>query len=153
MKSEISLPSVMKGDRMAKKILIDTNIMLDFAIEGRPGHDAAEQLIDRVGRGCADAYVCATSLKDIYYVLVRHMGEADARAYVRALIESFYLCSVDHGICKEAVMCDEADFEDAIVRICAEHVPVDYIISRNEGAFEHSHIKRFSAAQYVYEQR
>lgn len=46
---------------------------------------------------------------------------------------------------------NEPDFEDGLIRACAEHVGVDYIISRDEAAFAKSPIKRLSPRQYLDE--
>ena len=46
-------------------------------------------------------------------------------------------------------MSDEPDFEDGIVRACAERWKADYIISRDEKAYANSHIKRVTAEEYL----
>lgn len=44
---------------------------------------------------------------------------------------------------------DEPDFEDGIIRACAEAAGADFIISRDERAFARSPIKRMSAQEYI----
>ena len=58
------------------------------------------------------AYVCATSLKDLYYILSKAMGEKDARTYIKAVMDDFIICSVDYALCRQAADSDEPDFEE-----------------------------------------
>ncbi|WP_165054584.1 MULTISPECIES: PIN domain-containing protein [unclassified Adlercreutzia] len=134
---------------MSDRLLIDTNVMLDLAMARHPNFDAAAAIAEAVADYEVSACVCATSLKDLYYVLTKHMGEADARLYVQAVMEDFDVCPVDLVTCRTAITSNEPDFEDGIVRACAETAQVDFIISRDEKAFARSRIKRLSAQEYV----
>ena len=52
------------------------------------------------------AYVCATSLKDLYYILSKAMGEKDARTYIKAVMDDFIICSVDYALSRQAADSD-----------------------------------------------
>lgn len=134
---------------MHDKLMLDTNIVLDMAMRDRPDHYAALELLDEIEMKEATACLCATSLKDIYYVLTKYMGERDARQYVRALLAVIELYPVDAQICYQALCSNEPDFEDGIVRACAENAKATYLISRDSSAFEVSPIKRMSAEGYL----
>lgn len=134
---------------MNRKLLLDTNILLDAAMSERPGRPFAMVLFDEMAFGKAKGYIGALSLKDVYYVLTKYAGEAAAREYVEAAMDAFEIVGVDDSICRIAVSSNEPDFEDGLVRACAENIPVDFIISRDEAAFLKSPIKRLSAQDYV----
>lgn len=134
---------------MTNQLLLDTNILLDAAIGDRLGHRDALALYELCRQGKAYAGVCATSLKDVYYVLCRYWNELRARTYIRVLIDSMEVQRVDSRLCSIAVESDEPDFEDGIVRACAERWKADYIISRDEKAYANSHIKRVTAEEYL----
>lgn len=134
---------------MSKKVLLDTNILLDAAINERPGWTAAMLLLDEIAEGSTSGYVSVLSLKDVYYVLTKYAGEPAAREYVSAALNAFDLIGIDASICHFATKSNEPDFEDALIRSCAEGACVDYIISRDESAFLKSPIKRLSAQDYV----
>lgn len=133
---------------MADNALFDTNVLLDCAIQGRPGHDDAVALLDEIIAGRLVPYACATSLKDVYYVLTKHMGERDARRYVAALLDAYRICPVDRQICQSAIQSDEPDFEDGVIRSCAENVPVDVILTRDAAAFASSPVRAMSPRAY-----
>lgn len=134
---------------MNKKLLLDTNYLLDAAIRERPGWIAANLLLDEIAYGNAIGYVSTLSLKDTYYVLTKYAGEAAAREYIHAVLTAFTVIGVDGNTCRLSAELNEPDFEDGIIRICAESTPVDFIISRDEAAFLKSPIKRLSAEDYV----
>lgn len=134
---------------MSKKLLVDTNILLDAAMSERPGWASATLLMDEFAYGAAQGYVSALSLKDIYYVLTKYANEKEARQFIRAVMDLLEVVSVDAGLCHLAAYSNEPDFEDGLVRACAECVPVDFIISRDESAFIRSPLKRLSAQEYI----
>ncbi len=59
---------------MSSKVLLDTNVMLDLALARPEGFDAAATIAEAVAYEEVVAYVCATSLKDLYYILSKAMG-------------------------------------------------------------------------------
>lgn len=134
---------------MTRRLLIDTNILLDAAMEERPGWTAATLLVDELVYEDVIGYVSALSLKDIYYVLSKYADERAARSFVLATMDLLTVADVDGALCRLAALSDEPDFEDGIIRACAEDLSVDFIISRNEKAFARSPIRRLSAQEYV----
>ena len=65
-------------------------------------------------------------------------------------MDLFEAVPVDEPLCRVALLSDEPDFEDGVIRACAESAPVDFIVSRDEGAFARSSIRRLSAQEYLY---
>ena len=92
---------------MSSKVLLDTNVMLDLALARPEGFDAAAAIAEAVAYEEVVAYVCATSLKDLYYILSKAMGEKDARTYIKAVMDDFIICSVDYALCRQAADSDE----------------------------------------------
>ena len=115
----------------------------------RPEWPAATMLMDEFLYEDTKGYIAASSLKDCYYILSKYADEASAREYVLALMDLFEVVPVDATICRMAALSNEPDFEDGIVRMGAESVPVDFIISRDEAAFRRSRIKRLTAREYL----
>ena len=136
---------------MNRKLLLDTNVLLDVAIGERAGWAAATLLVDEFAYGASTGYVSALSLKDVYYVLSKYADEPSARAFIQATMYLFEVLPVNAVTCRTATHSDEPDFEDGLIRACAEHAGVDYIISRDEKAFAKSPIKRLSPQQYLDE--
>ncbi|EOS53790.1 PIN domain-containing protein [Adlercreutzia caecimuris] len=134
---------------MNRKLLLDTNILLDAAMEERPEWASASLLMDEFLYEGVTGYVSALSLKDIYYILTKYADEVAARQYILALMDLFEVIPVDGALCRIAALSNEPDFEDGVVRACAEGVPVSFIISRDASAFANSPIRRLSAREYL----
>ena len=111
-------------------VVIDNNIVLDALLERESFNDAAEKVL----LACAGDYtgcLTANSLTDIFYVLAKLTGAAQAKQSVRKLVELFEIISVSETDCINALEMDLDDFEDALLLACAEKAGVEYIISRD----------------------
>ena len=132
---------------MLKKVLIDTNILIDAAVPKRPQHDEALELVKLVRERRLRAWISAGSLKDAYYVICRHYGdERRAREVVKAFRNSFYLVELTGSIIDEALESDEPDFEDGIVRACAETQGCSAVVTRDGKGFTGGRCKKMTAA-------
>lgn len=131
------------------RILFDTNALLDIAVPSRPESEEALMLLGRVDEGLDTGTVSAGSLKDFYYVMRKYSDEKTAREFTRLFMEMLEVLAIDGPICAYALDCGESDFEDGIIRAIAENEAVDFIITRDEGAFARSHVKTLPPATYV----
>ena len=134
---------------MPKKVFVDTNILIDAAVPDREQHLSAILLENEVAYGGLRAHVAATTLKDVYLLIKGETDEAFAREYIQCLMKLYQLTAVDTFICADAAQSNEPDFEDGIIRSCAEQLGAEYIISRDEKAFKNSPIKRITAEEYI----
>lgn len=134
---------------MRRKILVDTNILLDAAMVERPESIFASMLLEEVAYKEVQAFTPASSLKDVYYVLTHYWDEPSAREYISALMDLFQLVAVDEAVCRQAARSDEPDYEDGVVRVCADNEMVHFIISRDEKAFQKSQCRKYSAKEYM----
>ena len=121
------------------KALVDTNFLLDLVTGDRPGSHAAARMIDAVQEGRAELSVCATSLKDFYYI-ARKGGFTDRerRECIRFFLEAMDVLPLDRKACATAVDSDEPDFEDGAIRAVAESSGCDWIVTRDAAAFANS---------------
>jgi predicted nucleic acid-binding protein len=117
------------------KVLLDTNVLLDFFETSRPEHRTAVDLMTTLLERGTEICVAATSLKDIYDILARHADEAAARRCVSTLIQTVTVLAVDALICQDAAVDAEPDFEDGIILACAGRADVDAIVTRDRDAF------------------
>lgn len=60
-------------------LFLDTNILLDYCLPGRRGHDDSFKLIDACCRKNISLYCAVSSLKDVYYVIERSIQNAIAK--------------------------------------------------------------------------
>ena len=92
---------------------------------------------------------CSLSFKDVYYVAECAHGERWARDAVRKLMGMLAIAPVDWEVCDRALSSDEPDFEDGIIRACAELNGADAIVTHDKDAFAHSLVRSVTAAEYL----
>ena len=79
------------------RVLIDTNIALDFLLEREPVFQDAEMLFQAINDGEVVGYVTATTLTDIFYISRRHTRSVEQarEAVSETLIAMAYIPQVD----------------------------------------------------------
>ena len=133
------------------RVLLDTNVLLDFFSTTRSDHDVVVALLVRMRAAKVSIAVAATSLKDTYYVLSRSDGEPVARQAVTSAMATMDILPIDAECCRTALAGTEPDFEDGLIRTAAETAELDYIISRDTRAFTGSRVPRLTPADALRE--
>ncbi|PAU69922.1 PilT protein domain-containing protein [Bifidobacterium italicum] len=133
----------------APRLLLDTNILLDYVVPDRPHSEAAATLVQLAAHGHARICVTPGSLKDLYYIAGKSIGELLTRQYIEAFLDLFVVLTVDQELCALAIRSDEPDFEDGLVRAAAEVHHIDFIITRDRAAFQRSTVRSMSSDEYV----
>ena len=131
------------------KLLLDTNILLDCVDPSRASHDDALRLLAQCNGGGDIGIASSHSLSDAYYIMSRLYDEPSAREAVRMLAELVVVAPIGAEETLLALDSNEPDFEDGLVRACAELNDVDFIISRDEKAFRKATIRRVTAREYL----
>lgn len=114
------------------RILIDTNIVLDFLLQREPFFQETERLFQAIEVGRVIGYVTATTLTDIFYIARRHTSSIEQAQ--QALLETLVameICSVDRAVLESALGLGFVDFEDAVQVACALAEGLDAIITRD----------------------
>lgn len=131
------------------RLLVDTNVLLDAVLSGRPDTDGAREVISLCNGNGEFGMACALSFMDVYYVAAKLRGELWARDAVSKLMGLLVVAPVDAEVLDEAIRSNEPDFEDGIVRACAELNEADFIITRDRSAFAKSRVRAVSASEYL----
>ena len=131
------------------RLLIDTNILIDSLFPDRIEHLDAIETINRCSGHEELGMASSASFKDVYYIAQRKNGESWARNAVRKLMGLLVVTPTDAEVYDMALNSDEPDFEDGIIRACAELNGADFIITRDKAAFAHSKVRSVTAAEYL----
>lgn len=134
-----------------RRLLLDTNAILDYCDTARAEHGVACRFIQHAVERATPLLVTVGSLKDAYYVLRRlYASEPLARQVVGRLIEGpLTVIDLKAPYARAALDSDEPDFEDGLVRAAAEAEGVFAIITRDACAFKGSAVPAMSAARYL----
>lgn len=117
------------------KILLDTNIIVDDALEREPFLEASEQVLVLVEQGQVEGYISASTFNDLYYIIRRARGREWTLTYLRQLVNFCRVATVDSTAINMALNLNFRDFEDAIQYSTAALNHLDAIITRNPRDF------------------
>lgn len=132
-------------------LLIDVNALIYWIHPGSPWYDEMDGLVyHAICRG-DDLYVSASSLNETYYVLRKQYGvsEAAARGSLVDVADVFSVLATDAEAVNAALVSDEPDYEDAVVRAVAENNQVDGIITYDRRAFKGSFVPSCTATEWL----
>lgn len=129
-------------------LLFDSNALIYWLHPDSPCHDEVSCLVNEVALNQGTAYALASSLNEIYYVLHRHyLKEPEARESIRDVAETFDLIDLTGLFVFGSIDSNEPDYEDGLIRVAAEELQVDAIISYDKAAFKSSCIPKMTAQE------
>ncbi|GHT40943.1 twitching motility protein PilT [Bacteroidia bacterium] len=117
------------------KVLIDTNVVIDWLAEREPFVDAAKRVVNFVESGNLDGYISASSVTDIFYILNRRFNHDRALNYIRKIVSTFEVADTTTNILLHAIESNTHDFEDAVQSETAHNISAEYIVTRNTKDF------------------
>ena len=132
------------------KVLLDTNIVLDYLGANQGFSDDAEKLFELAEKRQDIKLVSSSAITDIIYVLRRAVKDRDV---LKRKFESFRkrisILSVTEADIDKAFSRDWKDFEDAVQYTVAESNNVDCIITRNQKDYEEDQIPAYTPQEFI----
>jgi predicted nucleic acid-binding protein len=118
------------------RVLVDTNIVLDFLLQREPFLQDAELLFQAIDAGHVIGYVTATALTDIFYISRKHTRSVEqARQAVSETLTAMVICPIDRSVLELAFNSALVDFEDAVQIFGAVAQGLDAILTRDNKGF------------------
>ena len=114
------------------KILLDTNVALDAIASRKPYNKNAEKIFLLTAEEKIEGFITANCVTDIYYIARKTLTDAGARGALRYMFSIFSVVDIRGKDCETALELPIADYEDALLTVCAKKIAVDYIITRDE---------------------
>ena len=131
------------------KVLLDTNVILDFALERQPWFVDSEEIIYLAEQKQITAYISASTISDIYYIIRKIKGKELALDFLKNIISICQVANVDSRIISMALNMNFKDFEDAIQYSSAVINQLDIIVTRNIKDFLFSQPKILTPSQFL----
>jgi predicted nucleic acid-binding protein len=132
------------------KVLIDTNIVLDFLLQREPFFQDAELLFQAIDAGEIVGYVTATTLTDIFYISRRHTRSTEqAQQAVSETLTAMVIYPVDRAVLELAFDSGLDDFEDAVQIFSAVAQALEAIVTRDTQGFLSSPISVLSVQELL----
>lgn len=133
------------------KILIDTNIILDFIQSREPFSENASKIINSCVKKENEGYISAHSLSDILFILRKDKTVEERKALILNLCSFFTVIPEDKNF--YTAVCQNNnwnDLEDGLQLKCADFEKLDYIVTRDAGkGFNNSPVKVISAEEFL----
>jgi predicted nucleic acid-binding protein len=128
-----------------KRLLLDTNVVLDVLLDRQPHADTSVVIWAAVENGEAEGYLAAHAITTIHYLIEKNFGAAKAKQMIALLLHVFRVASVDGSVIEQALRSRLADFEDAVTMASAHMSGCDFIVTRDTKGFRGSTIRALAA--------
>ena len=132
-----------------RKILLDTNIILDIALQRGEFFEQAKKLMSVLDEKNIKMCITATTVTDIYYILRKNKGHDTTITFLIHLFDFIDIVGVDKYAVINALHSSMKDFEDAIQAETAHRNDINIIITRNKKDFQTANLQVFTPTEYL----
>ena len=119
-------------------ILLDTDILIDVALDRRPHSEPSCQLLERIERSIETASIAWHTISNLYYIVRPAHGDIMTREFIHDLTEFVQVVATDTESIRYAIQLPMTDFEDAMQVAAARACNARYIVTRNIKDYERS---------------
>ena len=135
---------------MVNKILIDTNVLLDYLLEREPFFEDAKRIMVSCAEGKVKGCIAAHSIPNMFFILRKDYNVRERREVLSNLCSIFDVEGIDKakllsGLANE----DFLDFEDCLQMECSKSYGADYIVTRNVADYSASEVKAIEPKVYL----
>ncbi len=135
---------------MVNRILVDTNVLLDYLLTREPFYGDAEKIIHGCVDGKAKGCIAAHSISNMFFILRKDYSAEERREVLSSLCSIFDVEGIDKAKLLSGLQNEEfSDFEDCLQMECAKAYKADYIVTRNISDYKTSEIKAVLPKDYL----
>ena len=128
-------------------MLLDTDVLIDIALDRRPHSDPAADLLDRIESSGETVFVAWHSVSNFYYLVSPSHGRRRARDFIVELTRFVQVAPADAEAIRYAASLPMKDFEDAMQVAAARACGALSIVTRNIKDYRRSPIPAVSPRQ------
>lgn len=123
------------------KILVDTNILVDYIVCRKPYSDDAENIMLLCKNNQVKGCIAAHTVMNLFYILRKEMSAEERKHLLLYISEFMEINGIDRYKIKNALNNSLFnDVEDCLQMECAKDFSADYIVTRNIKDFQNSDI-------------
>ena len=127
-------------------ILLDTDVLVDAALEDGEHGEVAKELLRTMRQGSEPAAIAWHSVSNLHYVVGRRRGAQYALAFISDLVRYVHVVPTGNDDVYYALDLPMSDFEDAMQVAAASAAGARLIVTRNLTDFRNSPIPASSPA-------
>lgn len=132
-------------------VLLDTDVLIDVALDRAPHADAAAGLLDLLERQPRSAFVAWHTIANLYYLVAPTRGGRPTRDFVLDLLCFVAAAPATTEALRKATRLEMRDFEDAMQVVAAEACGADVIATRNVRDYARSSLRAATPKTLVSE--
>ena len=130
-------------------ILLDTDVLIDTALDRVPHSQPATDLLDRIEYGAESAFIAWHSISNFYYIVAPVSGGASARDFIVELTRFVSVATTNTEAVRYAAGLPMSDFEDAMQVAAARACGARHIVTRNVRDYQRSPIPAVDPRQAI----
>lgn len=133
-----------------KKVLIDTDVILDFFFDREPFSENAALILSQCENKKIVGYVTPVIISNVYYLLSKNAKSEKVIEKLKKLLIIVDVLTIDKRMILAALNSNFKDFEDAIQNYTAEiNDKVDVIITRNTKDYTKSKLAIMNPSEFL----
>jgi len=133
-----------------KKILIDTDVILDFFFDRKPYSDNAATILSLCEQGLLDGFITPVIISNTYYLLRRTAKHEKVIEKIKQLLTITHILQMDRLVIEKALNSEFKDFEDALQNFAAvNYGEIEVIVTRNVKDYKKSEIGVLTPESFV----
>lgn len=135
---------------MANRILIDTNVVLDYILTREPFYEDAKRIVSVCVDGKVKGCIAAHSISNMFFILRKDYDAKERREILLNLCSIFDIEGIDMMKLIAGLQNEEfSDFEDCLQMEFAKSYGAGYIVTRNLDDYRVSVIKAILPKNYL----
>ena len=132
-----------------KKILVDSDIILDLMLERDMFFNPAAELFNLIEKKEIKASVSSLHFSNLHYIIRKVKNNELAKSVLRKLAIIVNILSIDEKTIELALESDFPDFEDAIQYYACLDNDIDVIVTRNKKDYKSGKLPVMTAEEYL----
>ncbi len=134
---------------MMQKILIDSDVCLDFITGRKPYAGRANKLFWTIENSSVSAVVSPESFSNMFYILQKFHSASAITSELSSLRTLVDITDLSGEMIDWTLNAEWKDFEDAIQYQSAVHTNCDAIVTRNTSDFKKSSLPVFTPFEFL----
>ncbi len=131
------------------KILLDTNIVLDFILKIEQFYLNSSEILKLAFNNKIEDCISASTITDIYYILRKYKSKKVTKELITDILDFIETIDVNKEIISNALKSEIEDFEDAVQENSAIFSDIELIVTRNKNDFKNSILKIYSPEEFI----
>ena len=132
-------------------MLVDTNVLIDVALERQPFFGPAVELLERLAEDPGRGFMAWHTVSTFYYIVEQTLGNERTRSIIAELSGFLTVAPVTHDSLMYALSLPMADFEDAMQVAAAQAAGAGHVVTRDIGDFTNSPIPAITPEEALRE--